>query len=187
MPPSSAWISASRRTAAPPMTHEISDAGPAMSDALSAPNNQPEPMIEPTEANRSPTIPTSRRSLRPATGVAPKVGEVVVIAPSSVNIRSRDARPPRRWEPTLPLRPPPSPAVSWPFGERPTYSAAADLWHMVPARPCLVKMERCHESTGPQLGRPLRLAHQSERRRPHRRSPGDLPRPARDPRAPQPW
>jgi hypothetical protein len=32
-------------------------AGPASIEALSAPNNQPEPMIDPTLAKRSPTTP----------------------------------------------------------------------------------------------------------------------------------
>ena len=49
-------------TANPPMTHEISAAGPAIVDALSAPKSQPGPMIEPTDVNSSPTTPISRRS-----------------------------------------------------------------------------------------------------------------------------
>jgi len=49
-------------TANPPMTHEISAAGPAIVDALSAPKSQPDPMIEPTDVNSSPTTPISRRS-----------------------------------------------------------------------------------------------------------------------------
>src|SRR6185436_1237194 len=61
MAPSSAWASASRMTANPPMTHEISAAGPAIVDALSAPKSQPEPIIEPTDVNSSPTTPISRR------------------------------------------------------------------------------------------------------------------------------
>src|SRR5207244_646328 len=65
--------------AAPPRSQEIMDAGPAIKEALSAPNSQPEPMIEPTEAKRRPTSPTSRRSLRASAGAAPMVGEAVVI------------------------------------------------------------------------------------------------------------
>ena len=45
-----------------PMAQEKMAAGPAMADAFSAPNSQPEPMIEPTPANRRPTTPMSRRS-----------------------------------------------------------------------------------------------------------------------------
>src|SRR5699024_3687312 len=36
------------------------DPGPAISAAVSAPNNHPEPMIDPTAANRSPMTPISR-------------------------------------------------------------------------------------------------------------------------------
>jgi hypothetical protein len=39
-------------------------AGPAIWDAVSAPKSHPEPMIEPTPANSSPSRPTSRRSPR---------------------------------------------------------------------------------------------------------------------------
>jgi hypothetical protein len=45
-------------------------AGPATFDAANAPNSQPDPMIEPTEVNSSPTLPTSRRSFRCAPGAA---------------------------------------------------------------------------------------------------------------------
>src|SRR5690349_4603307 len=62
MPPNSACTSASRIMAAPPRIHEMIAAGPATSDAPSAPNSQPEPMIDPTEVNNSPTKPMSRRS-----------------------------------------------------------------------------------------------------------------------------
>src|SRR5436189_58317 len=41
----------------PPMTHERMDAGPAMIDALRAPKSQPDPIMDPTPANRSPTGP----------------------------------------------------------------------------------------------------------------------------------
>src|SRR5258708_3275040 len=67
-------------TAAPPRTHEIREAGPATSEAFSAPNSQPDPMIEPTDANSSPTRPTSRRSLRPSTGDAAAVVEPTLIS-----------------------------------------------------------------------------------------------------------
>jgi hypothetical protein len=39
-------------------------AGPATSEAPSAPNSQPDPMIDPTEVNIRPTNPISRRSRR---------------------------------------------------------------------------------------------------------------------------
>ena len=44
-----------------PITHEMIAAGPASVAAVSAPNSQPEPMIEPTLAKSSPTTPMSRR------------------------------------------------------------------------------------------------------------------------------
>src|SRR5438874_13299631 len=99
---------ASRMTAAPPSTQESSAAGPAMREALSAPNNQPEPMIEPTDVNRSPTIPTSRRSFRAAAGDLPTVGEAVVIAS------------------------PPSPAIYERSPAIPIYRSLLDLLNMVP-------------------------------------------------------
>src|ERR1019366_3391115 len=40
-------------------THEIREAGPASVAAVSAPNSQPEPMIEPSETNIRPQKPTS--------------------------------------------------------------------------------------------------------------------------------
>src|SRR6476659_7037917 len=46
----------------PPSAQEMSAAGPAAVDASSAPKSQPEPMIEPTLANSSPTTPTWRLS-----------------------------------------------------------------------------------------------------------------------------
>ena len=47
----------------PPRTQERIAAGPAScADASSAPNSQPEPMIEPTPANSSPVRPTWRFS-----------------------------------------------------------------------------------------------------------------------------
>src|SRR5436190_1346514 len=46
----------------PPSAHEMIAAGPAATDASSAPKSQPEPMIEPTLAKRSPITPTCRLS-----------------------------------------------------------------------------------------------------------------------------
>src|SRR5205823_8384401 len=46
------------------MSHEISAAGPASWAANSEANSQPEPMMEPSDANRRAVLPTSRRSLR---------------------------------------------------------------------------------------------------------------------------
>ena len=58
-------------SAPPPITQEITAAGPASEDAYRAPNSQPAPMIDPNDANRSPKKPISRRSLRAArSGVA---------------------------------------------------------------------------------------------------------------------
>ena len=58
--PSSAKVSAMQMIIAPPMTHERIAAGPASCEASSAPNSQPEPMIEPTPAKRSPVRPMCR-------------------------------------------------------------------------------------------------------------------------------
>src|SRR5436190_15299165 len=60
MPPSSAWIRASTIIIRPPTTHEIIAAGPAAISPLWAPNSQPDPMIEPTEAHIRPISPISR-------------------------------------------------------------------------------------------------------------------------------
>jgi hypothetical protein len=45
----------------PASSHEISDAPPAALAAVSAPNSQPEPMIEPSEMNINDVRPTLRR------------------------------------------------------------------------------------------------------------------------------
>ena len=50
----------------PPMAHERMDAGPAMIEALSAPKSHPDPITDPTPANRSPTGPMWRLSAVPA-------------------------------------------------------------------------------------------------------------------------
>src|SRR3954464_15679165 len=60
MPPSSAWMRASTIIIRPPTTHEIIAAGPAAISPFCAPNSQPEPMIEPTEAHIRPISPISR-------------------------------------------------------------------------------------------------------------------------------
>jgi hypothetical protein len=62
MPPSSACTSASSAIATPPMTQEITAAGPAAIRPFCAENNQPDPMIDPVEAQRSPIRPISRLS-----------------------------------------------------------------------------------------------------------------------------
>jgi hypothetical protein len=46
---------------APPIAHEKIAAGPAITEALSAPKSQPDPMIDPTLANNRPIRPMSRR------------------------------------------------------------------------------------------------------------------------------
>src|SRR5690349_2460097 len=60
MPPSSAWIRASTMIMTPPMIHEMIAAGPAATRPFCAPKSQPEPMMEPTDAQISPILPTSR-------------------------------------------------------------------------------------------------------------------------------
>src|SRR5437763_1761472 len=62
MPPSSACAKARSIIAPPPSSHAITAAGPASEEAYRAPKSQPAPMIDPSEANISPTSPTSRRS-----------------------------------------------------------------------------------------------------------------------------
>ena len=54
----------------PPSTQDTIEAGPASFEAVSAPNSQPEPMIDPTPANSRPTRPTSRRIPRSSTATA---------------------------------------------------------------------------------------------------------------------
>src|SRR3954462_3942827 len=48
--------------ATPPMTHEMMAAGPAVTRAFCAPKSQPEPMIDPTDAQSRPIRPISRFS-----------------------------------------------------------------------------------------------------------------------------
>ena len=52
--PSSAYTRASVASIAAASTHEMIDAGPAVSAAVSAPSSQPEPMIEPSDTNIRP-------------------------------------------------------------------------------------------------------------------------------------
>ena len=66
----------------------------ALGDAYSAPNSQPEPMIDPTETNRSGSIPTSRRSPRPGAWarVPGRVVTAVAICRKCMAYRPRDGR-----------------------------------------------------------------------------------------------
>ena len=72
IPPSSACTRARKITATPPMTQPSRAIGPAACEAYSAPNSQPEPMMEVSDAQVAPINPISR--LRPtsdgAVGVA---------------------------------------------------------------------------------------------------------------------
>src|SRR5690625_3939725 len=52
-----------------PISQEMTDAGPACSAAARAPNNQPEPMIEPTDANNRPIRPIWRFSRSACTAI----------------------------------------------------------------------------------------------------------------------
>src|SRR4051812_45445938 len=61
-------------------------AGPAIWDAASDPNSQPDPMIEPTDVNSRPTKPMSRFSRRPSpvfVPVRPPVG--MLAAPTELS------------------------------------------------------------------------------------------------------
>jgi hypothetical protein len=78
-------VSASRKIAVAPTTHEMTAAGPAVESAPCAPKSQPDPMIEPPDAHNRPMNPISRRS--PVARVGPAAGAVravtVVVAISS--------------------------------------------------------------------------------------------------------
>src|SRR3954453_1282816 len=60
IPPSSACTRARKRIATPPMTQEMTAAGPAVTSPFWAPKSQPEPMREPVEAHNRPIRPISR-------------------------------------------------------------------------------------------------------------------------------
>ena len=59
-PPSSAWTSASTMIITDATIHAMIADGPAIVTAVRAPNNQPDPMIEPSDAHRSPRNETLR-------------------------------------------------------------------------------------------------------------------------------
>src|SRR4030088_2613326 len=82
MPPSAAWTSARNRITTAPNIHETSAAGPATFDAVRAPSSQPEPMIEPTDANVSATRPTLRCSFRSDSPVTPSLLSIATVRPS---------------------------------------------------------------------------------------------------------
>src|SRR5207237_10929464 len=67
------------RMALPPIAHEMIAAGPAVASAPWAPNNQPEPMIDPSEAQIRPTNPISLLSPGRARAMEEGVGAVVAI------------------------------------------------------------------------------------------------------------
>jgi hypothetical protein len=73
------------------MTHDSRAAGPAIFEALSAPNSQPEPMIEPTEVNNRPTTPISRRRRR-LVGAAEAGSGRCAVAMRRTLLESRAAR-----------------------------------------------------------------------------------------------
>src|SRR6202012_4019019 len=75
--PSSAGIRPRTTTATPPMTQAMIAAGPAACAAYNAPNSQPEPMMELSDAQTGPMNPISR--LRPTSA-----GELTVAEPVSV-------------------------------------------------------------------------------------------------------
>ncbi|SFF28586.1 hypothetical protein SAMN02787118_105131 [Streptomyces mirabilis] len=77
------------RIATPPIPQEMIAAGPAAARAPWAPNSQPEPMIDPSEAQISPMNPTSH--LRPGgpacvAGAASVVPMTLTPAPKRTNI-----------------------------------------------------------------------------------------------------
>ena len=70
--PSSACTSARSMIAIPPIAQEMTAAGPAVDSAPCAPNSQPDPMIDPPDAQSSPMNPISRRRAGRRTG--PRTG-----------------------------------------------------------------------------------------------------------------
>src|SRR3569833_3235151 len=88
--PSSACTRASRASMTAASTQESNDAGPASLAAVSAPSSQPDPMIEPRDANMSPQNPTSLHK-RFSAPTAP-VGVVVAIPPPLSRVRLSGAR-----------------------------------------------------------------------------------------------
>ena len=67
---------------------EMTAAGPAEASAPCAPNSQPEPMIEPPDAQSSPMKPISRRRpRRPSVGPSGAVGAADAMQPSSLRRR----------------------------------------------------------------------------------------------------
>src|SRR6478672_918839 len=89
MVPSSAYVSAISRIISPPRAQEMIAAGPAAVDASSAPKSQPEPMIEPTLANSSPTTPTCLLSWGSSVRTAVAVS-VATRTPFSIDDAARD-------------------------------------------------------------------------------------------------
>src|SRR6266851_6551366 len=82
IPPSSACTRARMMTATPPMTQPSKAAVPAACEAKSAPNSQPEPMIEVSDAQVAPINPISR--LRPTSAglVTVATDSVAMVEPS---------------------------------------------------------------------------------------------------------
>ncbi len=78
--PSSAWTRARMMTATPAMTQPSSAAVPAAAAASQAPNSQPEPMMEVSEAQVAPISPISRR--RPTSVGFVAVGGALVSVPA---------------------------------------------------------------------------------------------------------
>src|SRR5580700_1020811 len=78
--PSSAWHRARTMTTTPAMTQATTEAPPTACDAYRAPNSQPEPMIEVSDAQVAPIRPISR--LRPTSvGLVTTTVSVAMIDP----------------------------------------------------------------------------------------------------------
>src|ERR1700754_2254135 len=75
---SSAWTSASSTITAPASNHDNTDAPPATLAAVNAPNNHPDPIIEPSETSINAIGPTSRRNPDAGAFVPPIEMSVIV-------------------------------------------------------------------------------------------------------------
>src|SRR3954463_8766218 len=105
IPPSSACTRARTSIATPPITQEITAAGPAVTSPFCPPKSQPEPMIDPVEAHSSPIRPISRFSDAERIGGCSSL--TTAMSSSSRRARSnRGGRPPSGGAALLSVPPP---------------------------------------------------------------------------------
>src|ERR1700690_4463204 len=104
IPPSSAWTRARTKTAAPAITQQIRAAAPTAWAAKNAPNSQPEPMIEVSDAQVAPINPISRFSPTSAGAVCGATDCVAMSNLLSVRARVRDTGLPTSWDHRIDLQ-----------------------------------------------------------------------------------